>query len=67
MEITKLDELARAINNVLYDEGVRAELAEARKHFVYEHAYLQDGLASQRVADLITRMIDESRKSRSEA
>lgn len=56
------DDLVPAIKNALYNEEVHKELAKARKKFVYEHAYKQDGKASKRVADLITQMIEESEK-----
>ncbi len=67
IEVKNLDELIPAIKDALYNEEVRARLAEARKKFVYQHAYLQDGQASKRVADLIIQMIEESRKARVEA
>ena len=59
IEVKKLDELIPAIKDVLYKREVREKLAEARKKFVYEHAYIQDGKASKRVADLIVQMIEE--------
>ncbi len=46
-------ELASSIAAVLFDGKIRAGLAEARKRYVYEHAYLQDGLAAVRVASVI--------------
>ncbi|MBN2187357.1 MAG: CDP-glycerol glycerophosphotransferase family protein [Dehalococcoidia bacterium] len=67
IEVKHLDELVPAIKDALYDEEVRARLAEARKKFVYQHTYLQDGQASKRVADLIIQMVEESRKARVEA
>ena len=67
LEVKNLDELIPAIKDALYNEEVRARLAEARKKFVYQHAYLQDGQASKRVADLIIQMIEESRKARVES
>jgi len=36
------------------------KLAEARKKFVFEHAYIQDRKASERVVNLIEEMIEES-------
>lgn len=59
IEVRELEELMPAIKDALYNEDVRQRLAEARKKFVYEYAYLQGGNASKRVADLIIQMIEE--------
>lgn len=66
LEVKKLDNLIPAIKDALYNEEVRARLAEARKEFVYQHAYIQDGQASKRVADLSIQMIEKSRQAKSE-
>lgn len=66
IEVKKLEEVIPAIKDVLYNEEVRKKLAEARKKFVYEHAHIQDGKASKRVADLIIQMIEESRRKKNE-
>jgi len=50
-------DIAPVVREVLHNEQVRQELAEARKRFVYEHAYIQDGKASKRIAELIAQMI----------
>lgn len=55
--IKTLDELLPAIQNALYKEEWKAKLLDARKKFVYEHAYIQDGNASLRVGNLISQMI----------
>ena len=62
IEVKKVEELIPAIKDVLYNEEIRKKLAEARKKFVYEHAYIQDGQATKRAVDLIMRMIEESKK-----
>ena len=64
IEVRKLEELIPAIKNALYNEEVRGKLADARKKFVYEYAYIQDGEASKRVADLITQMIDDAKEAK---
>ncbi len=46
-----------AIKDALYDEAVRYRLAQARRRFIYEHAYLQDGQATMRVSELIKQML----------
>ncbi|MDY6834945.1 MAG: UDP-N-acetylglucosamine 2-epimerase, partial [Chloroflexota bacterium] len=45
--------LDSAIQTALYDEDVMLELSEKREKYVYDNAYLIDGKASKRVADLI--------------
>lgn len=67
IEARNVEELKSAIKDALYNEEVRGRLTEARKRFVYDHAYLQDGQASKRVANLIVRMIEESRESKNES
>ena len=62
IEVKNLEDLIPTIKNALYNEEVRKELAKARKKFVYEHAYIQDGQATKRAVDLIMRMIEESKK-----
>lgn len=56
------EDLVTAVNDALHNDEVRARLAEKRKEFVYRYAYLQDGQAAKRVADLVTQMIEESKK-----
>jgi hypothetical protein len=55
------EDIAPVVREVLNNEQVRRELAEARKRFVYEYAYIQDGKASRRVAELIRQMIQNKR------
>ena len=55
------EELAGAIEKVVYDPKVKEQYRETRDKCLYYHAYIQDGQASKRVADLITQMIAESR------
>jgi len=61
--VYKEENILPAVRNVLYNDHARKKLAEARKKFVYEHAYIQDGKASERVANLIVQMIKESKRS----
>ena len=56
------EDLLPSIKDALYNKEVRERLAEARRRFVYQYAYIQDGQASKRVADLVMQMIEESRK-----
>ena len=61
--VYKEEDLVPAINEALYNEEVRKELAKARKKFVYDHTYIQDGNASKRTVNLIIQMIKESKRS----
>jgi glycosyltransferase involved in cell wall biosynthesis len=55
--VYKEEDLVPAIRDALYSEVTRKKLKEARKKFVYEHAYIQDGKASERVANLIIQLM----------
>jgi CDP-glycerol glycerophosphotransferase (TagB/SpsB family) len=57
-------DLTPAIKDVLENSEVREKLKENRKKFVYEHAYIQDGKATERVVNLIEKMIQESKHNR---
>jgi predicted glycosyltransferase len=50
------EDIAPAIKKAMYDEEIKKKLETGRKKFVYEQAYLIDGKASRRVADLIEAM-----------
>lgn len=63
--IDKEDALAPAIEGILHDEEARQRLAKAREKFVSEGNYKPDGQASQRVADLVIEMIEESKRGKS--
>lgn len=56
--IDKPENIVPMLEKTLYDPKIRKELEENRKKFVYEYAYLQDGQAARRVADLIMQMIE---------
>lgn len=60
--VYRKEDLAPAINKALYDPEVREKMAKKREQFVYDHAYKPDGQATKRVADLIVRLIEESKK-----
>ena len=59
--VYKEEDIVPATKNALFDEEMKNKLAGARKKFVYEHAYLQDGKASKRVADLIIQLIEKNK------
>jgi hypothetical protein len=57
LRVYREEDLAPAIKRLLYDEGVKCKLKLARGKFVREHAYEQDGKATERVANLIEQMM----------
>lgn len=59
--VNRKEDLTSAIVDVLYNEEVCQKLAKARKNFVYEYSYIQDGKASERVANTIIKMAEESK------
>jgi len=61
--VYKEGDFAKAVEDALYNSEVRQELAKTRGKFVYDYAYIQDGKASERVANLITEVIEDSGKN----
>jgi len=57
MRVNKQQDLASAIREALHDNKTREKLKKAGRRFVFNHAYKQNGKATQRVADLIEQMI----------
>jgi len=53
-------DLLRTIKDALHNMKVCEKLAMARDRFVYDYAYVQDGKASERVADLVVGLMKES-------
>ena len=51
--------LVSAIRKGLYDEDTRKKLRKAREKFVLEHSYKKDGKATERVIELIERIVNE--------
>jgi hypothetical protein len=58
--VYKKEDLVSAIKDALYNGKIREKLAEGREKFVYEYAYVQDGKASERVANLIMQAMRDS-------
>ncbi len=54
------EEIARAVEKTLRDEGVRAAMAQARDAFVLGYASERDGLVSTHVAQLIREVVGEA-------
>ena len=57
LRVYREENLVPAIRKALYDEKTREELKKAGKKFVSEHAYKQDGKATERVTRLIEGMM----------
>jgi len=53
-------DLTPAIRKALYDEKTREVLEKARREFVFNHTYKQDGKATERVVNLAGQMIKKS-------
>ena len=51
------EDISSAMQKALYDPQTREEMAKSMEKFVYQQAYLQDGQASKRIADLIVSMV----------
>jgi CDP-glycerol glycerophosphotransferase (TagB/SpsB family) len=59
LDVKTYEDIIPTIKEGLYDSTTKERLGLARKQFVYQYAYLQDGEASERVADLILKMADK--------
>lgn len=57
LRVYKEEDLGPAIKKTLYDDKVREALKQAGAKFVFEHAYRMDGRATERVTDLIEKMM----------
>jgi len=55
----KEEDLIINIKKALYDKETQEKLKKAREKFIYEHAYLQDGKATERICNLIEEMINK--------
>ena len=53
----KQEDIAPAIEAALDSKNIGHKLAQARKDFIYQHAYIQDGLATERVTELVEQML----------
>lgn len=58
--VYKEEDLIINIKKVLYDKETQEKLKNAREKFIYKHAYLQDGKATERVCDLIEKVINKN-------
>jgi len=61
--VRKHEDLLPALEMMLY-QGLSSEKKEAAREFVHRHAYIQDGKAARRIADLIVKMATESEDRR---
>ncbi len=65
--VYKKEDLVSAISKALRDPHVKENLEKNRKKFIYRHIYKLDGQASKRVANLIIRLIEESKMKKEDA
>jgi hypothetical protein len=61
--VHKEDDLLPVLETIFY-HGLSQEKKEAASNFVYQNAYLQDGKAAKRIADLIVKMTTETKDRR---
>lgn len=57
------EDLAPILRKALYDEKTREILKKAERKFAFDHAYKQDGKATERVVDLIEQLIKKKRNN----
>ena len=60
LEVQEPDEIVLKIKQILYDKETREKLMKNRKKFVHDYAYVQDGKASERIAQSIIEMVEGS-------
>jgi hypothetical protein len=58
--VRKEDDLLPALKTILYN-GLSREMKEKAGKFVHQNAYVQDGKAAKRIADLIVRMATKTK------
>lgn len=54
--VDREEDILPAIKEGLYDPKIREEMRQSAEKFVYQQAYLQDGQASKRIANLVLSM-----------
>lgn len=57
LRVYKKEDLVPAIRETMHDEKTREKLKKTGKKFVFEHAYKQDGKATERIVNVIEEMI----------
>ena len=55
--VTESENIYNAIYGALYDKAIKDELKSNRKKFIYEHVYLNNVSASERIANAIYKII----------
>lgn len=60
--VSNYKDFVKVLDDVLYNEHIRRTLAESRKEFIYNQAYLQDGKSTERVVDVILNLAKEINK-----
>jgi len=59
LRVYREEDIVPAIRKSLYDEKAREQLKKAREKFFMEHAFKQDGRATERVVNVIEEMIQK--------
>lgn len=61
VSVKERKDLTTTVKKTLYNKRIKEKLKKGRKRFVYQHTYKQDGKATERVINLIKKMIDKSK------
>lgn len=59
--IFKKEEIQPKVREILFDKKIQEKMERARKKFVYDLAYLQDGKATERVIDLAMQLMGKKK------
>jgi hypothetical protein len=59
LPVNSLEDLPSVVRTAFHDEEFMKKMSDARSKFVYNNAYIQDGLAAQRISKLIVQMIEQ--------
>jgi hypothetical protein len=58
LRVYREEDIGPEIRKALYDDKVRGRIRQSGAKFVFEHAYKMDGKATERVTDLIEKMME---------
>jgi len=62
IHVTEEQEMFPTIKNILYNQYQGSSLPESVRTFLYEQAYLQDGMASKRIAQIIKDLVNYNKR-----
>jgi len=59
VSVRRIDDLTDALRRVVKDQNFRINLLEASKTFLKDHLYALNGKASERIARIVTRTMEQ--------